>query len=76
MTEFVRGGSLAHYLRLHPEFMPLQQRCHLARQAAVGMAYLHERKIVHFDLKPDNLLVDGERCRPAGRQPPRLSGPL
>jgi serine/threonine protein kinase len=34
-------------------------RAELALHAVNGMAYLHEMKIVHFDLKPDNLLLDG-----------------
>lgn len=34
-------------------------RAELALNAVNGMAYLHEMKIVHFDLKPDNLLLDG-----------------
>lgn len=34
-------------------------RCELALHAANGLAYLHELRIVHFDLKPDNLLLDG-----------------
>ena len=28
-------------------------------QIVQGMAYLHECNVVHFDLKPDNLLLDG-----------------
>lgn len=38
--------------------LPLLVRCELALGAANGLAYLHELRIVHFDLKPDNLLLD------------------
>ncbi|KAI8469014.1 MAG: hypothetical protein J3K34DRAFT_514681 [Monoraphidium minutum] len=59
MTEYVRGGSLAQFLRAGRAPLPLRLRCELALQAANGLAYLHELRIVHFDLKPDNLLLDG-----------------
>ena len=32
----------------------------MALSAGNGLAYLHEMSIVHFDLKPDNLLLDGK----------------
>ena len=41
-------------------FIPLKRRAQLALHAVNGMAYLHSLKVVHFDVKPDNLLVDGD----------------
>ncbi len=45
--------------RRQGEYLPLSKRTALALDAAKGLAYLHAMDIVHFDLKPDNLLLDG-----------------
>lgn len=51
-SEFAPGGSLADALSRGPVGDPLD----LAIQAARGLAVLHERGLIHLDVKPQNLL--------------------
>jgi serine/threonine protein kinase len=37
--------------------LPLAEASELARQAAVGLQYIHEHHVVHRDIKPSNLML-------------------
>ncbi|KAH7817769.1 putative Serine/threonine protein kinase STE11 A (STE11A) [Monocercomonoides exilis] len=57
--EFVTGGSIARLLSTFGTFPePLVQV--YTRQITEGLAYLHDHKIVHRDIKSANCLVTGE----------------
>lgn len=61
MTEYIKGGSLADLIRQQVQrgkYLSLRDRAQIALGAVKGLAYLHKMRIVHFDLKPDNLLLD------------------
>ncbi|KAG6599729.1 Serine/threonine protein kinase [Phytophthora cinnamomi] len=52
VCEYASNGSLDKYLRSHPNDMWLK-----LYEAALGVQYLHSRKIVHGDLKCNNIVV-------------------
>src|SRR5438128_2293239 len=52
------GGSLA--ARLRRGTLELDELCALAAQLARGLDALHERGIVHRDVKPSNILFDAD----------------
>lgn len=66
--DFFNGGELFHYLSmgrfsevLGILFFERQNRAKFyAAEIALGLAHLHEHKIVYRDLKPENLLLDPE----------------
>ncbi|VVA25080.1 PREDICTED: serine/threonine-kinase [Prunus dulcis] len=58
VTEYMVNGSLRNALQKNEKSLDKRKRLLIAMDVAFGMEYLHEKNIVHFDLKSDNLLVN------------------
>jgi serine/threonine protein kinase len=62
VSEYADGGSLAD--RLKREDKPsIQQSVELAIGILSGLEFLHSRKIIHRDVKPQNILLQGNTPR-------------
>jgi predicted Ser/Thr protein kinase len=56
--EFVDGESLADLLKRMGR-LPLEKAVDVARQVCAGLRATHEEGILHRDLKPGNVMIDG-----------------
>lgn len=56
---FMPEGSLGDALKKDKKFS-LEERIGYIRQAADALSFAHQRSIIHRDVKPDNLLLDGK----------------
>ncbi|XP_072994329.1 uncharacterized protein [Typha latifolia] len=58
VTEYMVNGSLKQVLKRKDRTIDRRKRMIIAMDAAFGMEYLHEKNIVHFDLKSHNFFVN------------------
>lgn len=62
VMELVEGQTLGRLIAAGP--LPLEQVGDIGVQVADGLAYVHDRGVVHRDVKPGNVLVsDGDRVK-------------
>lgn len=60
VMEYIAGESLAQVLDRNPNGLPESEVRRWFRGLVEGVAYLHDYGIVHRDMKPANVFLDGE----------------
>jgi serine/threonine protein kinase len=59
VTEFLKGLTLAQFLREHGHMAPLKARA-VIKQVCDAVGEAHRHQIVHRDLKPENIVLQGK----------------
>lgn len=57
LLEFAPNGNLCDYLTTHPE-VSVERRLAWCIQATEAVAYIHSKRVLHCDIRHDNLLLD------------------
>jgi eukaryotic-like serine/threonine-protein kinase len=58
---YVEGESLRNRLAREPQ-LPLADALRITRAVADALGYAQQQGIIHRDVKPENILLQGERC--------------
>jgi serine/threonine protein kinase len=62
VSEYADGGSLADRIKREGR-LPLQKAVEMTIGILNGLEFLHGRKIIHRDIKPQNILLQGDTPR-------------
>jgi serine/threonine protein kinase len=62
VMSMVTGGNLASHLAREPR-QPINEVRRILAEIADALAYAHVRGVIHRDIKPDNILLDGNSGR-------------
>lgn len=57
--ENMKGGSLEEYIKRNGP-LDEQQASKVIKQMCLALTYIHDKNIVHRDIKPDNILLSNE----------------
>ena len=60
VMEFLCGGKLTHYITGHDTDIKQTTLIRWTKEILEALNYIHTRGIVHRDIKPDNIVFDGE----------------
>lgn len=60
VMEKVAGGELAQYIKESGKYLEEKVAANVLRQTVEGLKFVHERQVLHRDLKAENILVCAE----------------
>lgn len=58
IMEYMSNGSLTSVIQEKSEKLSLRRRLDIARNIASGIRKIHEHRMIHRDIRPDNILVN------------------
>ncbi len=65
VTEFMEGGSLRKLLKERGRLQP-DEAIRVVADVAAGLQFAHQKGVVHRDVKPENILFDGDGTAKVG----------
>lgn len=57
LLEYCNGGDLNEYLRLKGGFLKIDEATEIMTQIMKGLIYLYSKKVVHRDIKLENIVA-------------------
>ena len=60
LMEYLGGGDMSQYIKEQGRAFTIERVKEIGSQLISGIRYLHHRKIIHQDLKPQNILFTSD----------------